>query len=706
MTFAREKRLLLGCFAFLAPIPLPFNEILTWPYLLAYEAVVAAFLWRAFRDPGGWLPAWAMNLLAVAYLPYFFFDLRVLAHGRVVAAVTHLLLFTVLVKLFALRRERDKWQTAVAVFFLFLASMATSVHPSVVLYLIACTVLGLYLFTRFAQLHLVAGFSAGARDSRDLLAVPVGRFLALATLATLVLSVPLFAFMPRVKNPVVTGRGQGFGTLGSVSGFSDEVTLDSIGTIRTSQEVAMRLRYDGPVPPGHEMRFRGGAFEEYRDGAWRPGRRPGRRTGRLAWGRRIRLAPGEASRWVEVFLRPVTGPAVPVPVDAVVVEELSDGVPLGRDSKGVVRRVGGAQGPFEYRVGLGGAGRVGGLGGGLGEDEPEVAPATLDSTGVSPRVAALAARVAGEGPPLEQARRLEEHLTAEYGYSLDFLGRSRGGDPIETFLFDWREGHCEYFASSMVLMLRSRGIPARLATGFLGADYHAFEGYWVVRQANAHAWVEAYLPDRGWTRFDPTPASGRPASGEAGLASVLSQTWDYLLFRWDRYVLTYGFKDQMAVLGVAHGLWRDFLARLPWNREEPAADGQGESWAEELEPAPAAEPAPRSVPWPILALALALLLATGLLALRRLRRPLSGAEAYRRLRRSAHRAGLPVRDADPPLGFRRALARRFPGAAGWGGEVVELYVRESYGEEELAEAERSRLRDSLGEAVRVLRKTG
>ena len=700
MTFAREKRLLLGWLAAVAPVPLPFNEILTWPYLLAYEGVVAAFLLRAARDPGGWLPAWAMNVLAVAYLPYFFVDLRILSHGRLVAAVTHLLLFTVLVKLFALRRERDKWQTAMAVFFLFLASMATSVHPAVVLYLVAFIVLGLLLFTRFAQLHLIAGFTAGEADRQSLVSVPLGRFLAAATVATLVLTVPLFAFMPRVKNPLVTGRGQGLGTLGSVSGFTDMVTLDTIGSIRTSQEVAMRLRYDGTPPAGHEMRYRAGVFERYGGGSWHPSPQAERPSDRGGWGRRVILSAARPGAWVEVFLRPVTGRAVPVPVEALVVEGEGETSILYEDASGVIRRARGAEGPFEYLVGLGEAEPAPlGLGQEPGRD-------TLDTTGVTPRVATLAARVAGDGAARERALRLERHLATEYGYSLDFVGRQRGADPIETFLFDWREGHCEYFASSMVLMLRSVGIPARLATGFLGAELHPLEGYWVVRQSNAHAWVEAYLPESGWTTFDPTPAAGRPALEEAGLRSLLFQAWDYVLFRWDRYVLTYGFEDQMEFLGAAQGLWRSLLALLPWVGEDEAAPAEGEAWTEELEPAPPAEPAGPQVPWPLLALAAVLAAVAAVLAYRRMHRPLSGAEAYRRLRRSAKEAGLPVREADPPLGFGRDLERRFPGAAGAGGAVVELYVRESYAGEELPEAERGRLKESLGEAVKALRKAG
>lgn len=713
MIYAREKRLLLGWLALLAPLPLPFNAILGWPQLVAYEVVVAAFLVRAHRDPGGWLPAWAMNVLAVAYVPYFLFDLRVLSHGRLVAAVTHLMLFTVLVKLFGLRRERDKWQTAIAVFFLFLAAMATSVHPTIVLYLTAYLAVSLLLFTRFAHLHLMAGFAVPARelapDKGTPAQVPLRSFLAVATVASLVLAVPLFAFMPRVKNPIVTGSGRGFGTLGSATGFSDAVTLDTIGSVRESREVAMRLHYEGDLPPAHEMRFRGGAFEVYRDGSWSPRERGGRRwVGR--WGREVRLGAGTPEQWLEVYLRPVTGSAVMVPVDGIVVRHEEDDVSFYTDDLEIIRRAGGMGDVFEYRVGLGEGPVLRGLTPlpeGFGPEE--VSDAARDASEVSPAVAELAAEVAGEGTAWEQAQRIESHLSSEYVYSLDFLGQGGGDDPIEAFLFDRREGHCEYFASSMVLMLRSVGVPARLATGFLGAEHNPLEDYWVVRQSNAHAWVEAHLPERGWTMFDPTPAGGRPARVETGWASLAGQAWDYFLFRWDRYVLTYGFRDQMSFLALAHGVWRDFLGLFDGGggeEPEPAPPAQEEL----LEVEPAAPVAPEEAPWtraaPVLALAALLALLGAWLALRRARRLPSGAEAYRRLRRSARRAGLPVRETDPPLGFGAAFARRFPTAARPGRAVVDLYVRESYGAEELDETQRHRLRHSLGEILRHLRKAG
>ena len=256
MTFGRQKRLLLGWMALLAPLPLPFNEVVQWPLLAVYLAGVALFLRRAAQNPPRWVPTWGMNVLGLAYVPFFFFDLFVLSGGRLVQAVLHLCLFTLLVKLYALVRERDKWQAAMGIFFLFLAAMGTSVHPAIVLYLVAFLVMTLTLLTRFAFLHVLAGFG---REDPAIAKIPLRSFLAYSTLLTLVISVPLFALLPRVRAPFLVGRG-GPGTQMEAAGFTDEVTLDSIGMIRSSQEVAMRLVdesgvINSPLQSEEELRF-------------------------------------------------------------------------------------------------------------------------------------------------------------------------------------------------------------------------------------------------------------------------------------------------------------------------------------------------------------------------------------------------------------------------------------------------------------------
>lgn len=105
----------------------------------------------------------------------------------------------------------------------------------------------------------------------------------------------------------------------------------------------------------------------------------------------------------------------------------------------------------------------------------------------------------------EEALAIFEHrFHSEFQYSTTSERKTRL-DPVVDFLFKNRVGHCEYFASAMALMARTIGVPARVVTGYRVAERNPILGHYVVRERNAHAWVEAWLPGRGWVRYDPTP---------------------------------------------------------------------------------------------------------------------------------------------------------------------------------------------------------
>lgn len=188
-----------------------------------------------------------------------------------------------------------------------------------------------------------------------------------------------------------------------------------------------------------------------------------------------------------------------------------------------------------------------------------VLPADLD-----PRIAALAARIAGEGPARQQVARLADHLRATYGYTR--RPRDAGSEaPLPEFLFDRRAGHCEYFAAALAVLARTRGIPARVVNGFVGGERDPETGGWTVRRYDAHAWVEFH--DGGWMSADATPG---PSATELGTPArrnpSLRDRWQAL---WDDAILGYDRSDQVdAVLGagrVAEG-WLPGIApgRLPW----------------------------------------------------------------------------------------------------------------------------------------------
>lgn len=141
----------------------------------------------------------------------------------------------------------------------------------------------------------------------------------------------------------------------------------------------------------------------------------------------------------------------------------------------------------------------------LGPDNLE--PGYREFASLSARAAALAREAAGDpaGTRYDRVMALTRYLQANYQYSLELGHVPPGTDPVDWFLFDARVGYCEQFATAETLMLRSLGIPARLATGYSTGDYDPVLNQSVVREHDAHAWVEVYFPGHGWVPVDPSP---------------------------------------------------------------------------------------------------------------------------------------------------------------------------------------------------------
>lgn len=712
MKHARPKRLLLGWLALAAPLPLPFNQVLEWPILFLYGLAVIYFLGRADHDTERWMPNWALNLIALIYLPFLFLDLKTaFLRQTPVTALIHMIMFLVLAKLYSVRRETDKWYLVVAIFFLFLGAMATSSHVTIVLYLVAFLALALYALAAFSYLRVLELVDLEEGEvprlaesgTRRPQAAPIRRLLVAATVLVLVAAIPLFAAMPRIREPFILGRGGAPG-IGRTTGFSDSVDLSLTSAIRANRTVAMRLRYADPVADAGELRYKGATFDRYEDRNWY---RLPEHGEMLTWGaeRTIRLATGEAATTAEVFLEPLGSASLLLPVETLAVT-LDSVRSLGLDPGGAAVLPGlPRRETLRYEVALAREPRiVAKL-----DPDPRSELSALDATGVTPRMRRLAVELMGEGTAEERVDRLLLALLSGYSYTLDFVGRD-GEDPLADFLFVYKSGHCEYFASAMVLLLRSEGIPARFVTGFLGAERNPLEDYYIVRQQNAHAWVEAYTPERGWQVYDPTPPDGRPAIAPPGLRLLLTQLYDYLTFRWDRYVLTYGADDQRSFFQDLRQRLAALLARLKelaGDEEETAADVLGaEALTEEVVAGgEVREPAFWQPRPPHMVLAF-LVVAAGAFLWWRTRPPLTGEGAYRRLRRGLVRGGLEIDDALAPLELEARAAVRYPAAAAALGRLVALYLRESFAGQELSAAEREVLAEALGTVAGVIKADG
>jgi hypothetical protein len=181
----------------------------------------------------------------------------------------------------------------------------------------------------------------------------------------------------------------------------------------------------------------------------------------------------------------------------------------------------------------------------------ETAASVLRENGISPANHAAAATALSD----------YFHLSQRFVYSLERVQRNPELDPLEDFISEHPVGHCEYFAGALVLMLRSQGIPARMAIGFKGGEWNTLGGYYQVQQLHAHTWVEvclvgdqipadAFEPDErprsAWMMLDPTEGTQETslAAANRGLAARLRQAMDYANVLWINYVAGLNSKRQ------------------------------------------------------------------------------------------------------------------------------------------------------------------
>jgi hypothetical protein len=164
---------------------------------------------------------------------------------------------------------------------------------------------------------------------------------------------------------------------------------------------------------------------------------------------------------------------------------------------------------------------------------------------MDPRVSELAQSIVGAEPsPAIEARLIEQYLQTHYGYTLE-LPATEPSDPIAEFLFRRKKGHCEYFASAIAVMLRDVDIPSRVVTGFQSGVYNPISGSQLIRTSDAHSWVEAWIPRRGWVTFDPTPADPNPP--RLSLWTRLGFYTDAAEVFWQDWVVNYNLDRQLQL---------------------------------------------------------------------------------------------------------------------------------------------------------------
>ena len=322
---------------------------------------------------------------------------------------------------------------------------------------------------------------------------------------------------------------------------------------------------------------------------------------------------------------------------------------------------------------------------------------------LSPKIRALAREIAPESlrTDYEKAERILDYLSDSDRFTYtNELKPTAGVEPVEDFLFNLKRGHCEYFASSMVVLLREVNVPARLVNGFKVSEWNPISETYIVRQQHAHSWVEAYLRPYGWRTFDPTAASRDAATPAPMFARRIGgNIYDWVDSLWVAYVLNfdssrqaspYGWLRKIAGLSeavTASGPLRHFGIGLGASRLQPTDLG-GPLYAVLL-----------GIRWIV-----ALLLGVGLVWViargfggwrKRERRAPRRFKFYARMERMLRRRGFRRAGAQTPWEFSAALAGRQWPAAAEVAAITDRFCRARYGARPLTEADLREIEQAL-----------
>lgn len=502
---------------------------------------------REFVIPERWTTA-----LTLLYVIVYFIDYALIS-GSFLVSTVHLMLFGMVIRLFSLQRPRDHFMLAVLSFLMVLAAAVLTVDSVFLFSFAAFLLVAVVTFVLMEMRHSVAEDHTRAQEPKD--TAPYRRMASglVATAPLLMLMIlagasVIFFLLPRVSSRYLSA----YSPSNDIStGFADRVQLGRIGQIQQSSAVVMHIHVENDLQGAYDLKWRGVALSQFNGKEWS---NPfGQTVLRPAMNGSYRLAavPGAAPHAA------VTGRLVHY---RVLMEPLGTNVffladkpqQLTTSNRQISSDAGGAvfnldadhpinryEADSELIEPDAGELRL----------APNTVPADMERYLKLPpmdlRILKLAEEITSSAPSnYEKALSLERYLRTHFGYTLD-LPRAMPRDPLANFLFERKQGHCEYFASSMAVMLRSLRIPSRIITGFRGGEFNDLTGQYVVRASNAHSWVEAYFSGYGWVSFDPTP--GGTLSVREGWSRMLLYV-DAAASFWREWIINYDVSHQ-RVLG-------------------------------------------------------------------------------------------------------------------------------------------------------------
>ena len=498
------------------------------------------------------------NVLLIGAFVIFLIDLTVVSRDLLPAGI-HFLLVLLGIKLLTLQQRRDYRHLYAISLMAILASAALTTDawyvPIFLLYLLAAvwTLLLYHLTQETGETHAVAIPRSTAACQATFPSRITHRFFWLTNgtaVLTVALTLAIFFLIPRIGAGVLQKTSR---EALRTTGFSDRVDLGTIGSVKQDPQIVMRVELpDQSAVEKDRLYLRGLAYDRYNGRSWSHSGTRRRSLSLLADG--IFLARPAGSRPPDNLSLPIRQDILMETLDTAVLfaapfAELVSGEFLTVQADAMS----GLHLPFppSSRIRYSVTSQVPQL---IADEQTASAldyPDSIRSRYLqvpegSQQVADLAHRVVQQSTtPFGQTLAIQQHLLENYRYSLE-ADTATFGHPLQEFLFTRKTGYCEHYATAMVVMLRTVGIPARLVTGFLATEWNEYGGYFTVRQRDAHAWVEVYFPRSGWITMDPTPSVS--AAVAISRWESLSRLGESLRLQWDRLFVRYSAKDQLAVV--------------------------------------------------------------------------------------------------------------------------------------------------------------
>jgi transglutaminase-like putative cysteine protease len=487
-------------------------------------------------------PPAIVTAVTLAYIGFYPIDYFFISHTFIPAAI-HLVFFVAVVKILTASTNRDYLFLKVIAFLELLAACIVSGSVNFFVFLLLFLVLGVATFAsseirQSRQRVQPSTMQSGAGVPARLIAIVL-----CVSLSILVITAGLFFFLPRTARAAfqhfVSHRYH-------LVGFSNHVTLGEIGEVKKENVPVMHVKMDHPEDRSLALKWRGVALAEFNGRAWfnRPVAGQIMQPDREGQLRLDDETPDDGrGRYISyaVYLNDLAQDALffagtpqYIRIDSLVVRR-----PFGNysaqfsDSRTVAYQV---YSRMEMPP----------------TDEtqikplpPEMRAAYLQLPRTDSRIWELAENIVGaETSPARQAQLVRNYLITHYDYTLE-LPPAEPADPLAFFLFHRKKGHCEYFASSMAVMLRMLQIPSRVVTGFQSGVYNPISGSQLIRTSDAHSWVEAWLPGRGWVTFDPTPSD--PQGQRLSSWTRLGFYADAVDVFWQDWVLNYNLDRQLQL---------------------------------------------------------------------------------------------------------------------------------------------------------------